>query len=68
MMRKVTKEEFFSAIGSKNVHPQIQNGDWPYWSLWKGLDSYTRDTVYGKTANVFKNGNNGFTIMEYWLP
>ena len=66
-MRKVTQQEFYLAIGNKNVHPQIQ-GKYPYTSLWKGLEYQTRDTVYGKTVDVFKNGVNGLTETEYWLP
>lgn len=66
-MRKVTQDEFFKAIGNKNVHPKIQ-GSYPYTSIWRGLDYATMDTVYGKTVDVYKNGVNGLTEKEYWLP
>lgn len=66
-MRKVTQEEFYRKIGPLNVHPQIQNGGFPYWSLWKSLDYRDSGKVIGKTVDVYANGKNGLTVTEYYL-
>lgn len=66
-MRKVTKEEFFRKVGFLNVHPQIQNGAYPYWSIWKSLDYRDNGKVFGKTVDVYTNGQNGLTHTEYYL-
>lgn len=52
-MRRVTKEEFFSAIGFMNVHPQIQPGPYPYTSLWKRASDRF---VVGKSMGVLVGG------------
>jgi hypothetical protein len=66
-MMKVTKEEFYRKIGPLNVRPQIQNGNFPYWSLWKSLGYRDHGKVVGKTVDVYANGVNGLTVTEYYL-
>ena len=33
--RQVTKDEFFAAIGGRDVHPCIRRMPWPYTSDWR---------------------------------
>ena len=56
--RKVSKEEFFDSVKELNVHPEIQQGKFPYTSLWK-----TPIGIVGKTVGVPPNGDN-----QYFLP
>jgi hypothetical protein len=66
-MRKVTREEFYRKVGRLNVHPQIQNSTYPYWSLWKMLGYGDNGKIIGKTVGVYKNGINGLSETEYYL-
>ena len=66
-MRQVSKEEFFKIVGPQNVHPQIQNSNYPYTSLWKLQGSYaSREVVVGKTVGVIPEGK-ALPITKYYL-
>jgi hypothetical protein len=50
--REVTKAEFFKVVGSKDVMPSIQPGDYPYTSIWL---TPQRQAV-GKSVGRMKGG------------
>lgn len=54
-MQKVSRKEFFAAVGDKDVHPQIQPGPWPYTSLWR-LQSEPGRPVIGKSVVCDEGG------------
>ena len=62
VVRPVSKERFYAAIGRLNVHPQIQPGPYPYTSLWKTLDGSR--TIVGKSVGV---RDGGTVKQEYFL-
>lgn len=51
IMRKVTQEAFYAAVGQLNVHPHILPGPYPYSSEWQMQDGSRR--VIGKTVGVW---------------
>lgn len=62
-MRAVTKDEFFAAIGTLDVHPQIQPGPHPYTSLWKMRYG---GGIVGKSVGRFEQGRswNDYFVSE----
>lgn len=65
-MRKVTRDQFYSSIGTQNVHPYIVSDKYPYTEEWKD----PRGKVYGKIIpedGVFLPGTYPFYTEHYYL-
>lgn len=61
-MKKVSKEEFFAAIGPRDVHPTITNDKYPYKADWK---TRIGRQVVGRSEGFVKDGVAG---TNYFLP
>ena len=61
-MRRVTKDEFYGGIYSRNlnVHPSIENSVWPYTSVWKFLNS-PHGAPYGKAVGL-RDGSHEYYV------
>jgi hypothetical protein len=62
MTREVTKDEFFNAIGPKNVHPTPE-GKYPYTSVF--YDPNRRE--HGRIVGELKDGTHT-VVNRYYLP
>jgi hypothetical protein len=60
--REVSKDEFFKAIGSQDVHPSPV-GPWPYTSLFKTRSGDVR----AKIVNTIPEGA-GLPVSRFFLP
>lgn len=64
-MKQVTRQEFFAAVGQKNVHPSIRRTSWPYttdWKLQAGIGA-----IVGKSEDRLIPGS-ALTETLYFLP
>lgn len=61
-MRQVTKEEFYAAVGSLNVHPKIVSG-FPYECRWIFLNN-PHGPLSGKTVDRIEGG---LIARDYFL-
>lgn len=61
--KEVTKDEFWKAVGSLNVHPYPE-GKYPYTSYFKFPDG----SVFGKKVGYFPGGiETAFPEARYYL-
>lgn len=61
-MRKVSKDDFYAAVGTLNVSPQIVSG-FPYTCRWIFLDN-PHGALFGKTVDRIEGG---LTATDYFL-
>jgi len=60
---EVTREEFFAAIGLRNLHPSPE-GEWPYTSNFKTQMGHS----YGRIEPVLHPVHKRFLVgSTYWL-
>jgi len=57
--KEISKDEFFKIMMPLNVHPFIQQGPYPYTSIWKMIHG---GKIMGKSIGQVKGPN------KYFLP